>query len=67
MEKQLPVVYNPAQWDPLGVGRPHLLLLSTVSWVTAIRRHVANDLLGHVPVGVTGVALTQCGIHCFKY
>ena len=60
LEKQLPVVYHPAEWDPLGVGRPHLLLLSTVSWVTAIRKHMANDLYGHVSVGVTGVTLTQC-------
>ena len=50
MEKQFPVVYNPAQWDPPGwAGHTHLLSYRVV---------VVSTSEASVPVGVTGVAPT---------
>ena len=50
MEKQFPVVYNPAQWDPRGwAGHTHLLSYRVV---------VVSTSEASVPVGVMGVAPT---------
>ena len=50
LEKQFPVVYNPAQWDPRGwAGHTHLLSYRVV---------VVSTSEASVPVGVMGVAPT---------